>query len=127
MNSEKGEATFIVLVTTALILIFVLFLTMVVFLNNVNLIVHNLKNDLFLIGRNSLFSIDRDMLGEDIESFHELNFERLISEAMQESWKLDDALKGKGGIVEEAQIIEVGLLKRGELDNIKNLLIQLYL
>lgn len=124
MNSEKGEATFIVLVTTALILLFILFLAMVVFINNVNLIVHNLKNDLFLIGRNTLFSIDRNMLGEDIESFYELDFERLILEGMQESWKLDDTLKGMGGIIEEAQIIEVELLKRGELDNIKNRIVE---
>ena len=118
MNSEKGDATFIVLVTTGLILIFILFIAMVVFLNNVNLLVHNLKNDLFLIGRNTLFAIDRDLLGEDIESFYEVDFERLISEGMQESWKLDNGLIGKGRIVEEAQIIEVKLLKKGEFDEI---------
>ena len=123
MNSEKGEATFIVLVTTALILIFILFLVMVVFLNNVNLIVHNLKNDLFLIGRNILFAIDRDMLGEDVESFYEIDFERLIEEGIKESWKLDDNLKG-AGIVKEAKIIEVGLLKKGEKDEMNNKLVK---
>lgn len=124
MNSEKGDATFIVLVTTALILIFILFLAMVVFLNNVNLIVHNLKNDLFLIGRNTLFSIDRNLLGEDIESFYDVDFERLVSEGMKKSWKLDNSLKGTTGLVKEAKIIDVRLLKRGDLDEIKNKIVE---
>ena len=119
MHSEKGEATFIVLVTTALILIFILFLSIVVFLNNVNLTVHNLKNDLFLIGRNTLFSLDRNMLGEDIESFYEVDFEKLITEGIRASWKLDDNLMGTG-IVQEAKILKVSLLRRGEYDEIKN-------
>lgn len=119
MNSEKGEATFIVLVTTALILIFILFIAMVAFLNNVNLVVHNLKNDLFLIGRNTLFSINRNLLGEDIESFYEVDFERLISEGIRNSWKLDNNLKSTEGIIKEAQIIEIKLLKKGDLDRIK--------
>jgi len=120
MSSENGDATFIVLITTALILIFILFLAMIVFLNNVNLIVHNLKNDLFLIGRNTLFAIDRDMMGEDIESFYEVDFEKLVKEGMCKAWNLDDNLKGDGGIVKEANLSEVKLLKRGEVDIIKN-------
>jgi len=64
------------------------------------------------------------MLGEDIESFYEVDFEKLVSEGMKKSWKLDDTLKGTGGIVEEVKILEVKLLRRGELDSIENKIVK---
>ena len=51
------------------------------------------------------------------------SFERLISEAIKVSWKLDDSLKGTG-LISEVKIIEVGLMKNGEVDEIKNKIVE---
>lgn len=118
IEKEKGSSIFTVSVFVSLLLCFMVFFSIVVSKNTINLIIHEAKSDLYLINRNAIFAIQRDLMGEDIESLDEEELEILIKEGMKSSWGLNNRLSNGDGIIKSAQIVEVDVLEEGDWDSI---------
>ena len=113
---NKGSMIFTVIFAVFLIMILFTFFTVIVFKNNVNLVLHNLKNDLYLISKNSVFSIERNIMGEDIEEIDEYELEYYISNEIRQAWNLNYSLKNGKGIIKSADILELEVLNAGDKD-----------
>ena len=109
--SQKGNITFSVSLFIVLLLCLMLVFGIVVSKNVVNLILHEVKGDLYMINRNAIFSIQRDAMGEDIEKFYEL------SEITATRDKIKRLANGEG-LIKSAKILNVFVLEEGEFDSI---------
>ena len=118
LKSEKGSITFPVGVMVFLILIFMFLFFIVISKSTINMVLHEVRSDLYLINRNSIFALQKDLMGEDISCFYEEELEELIAEGIHKSWGLDSRLKNGKGLIREAKIKEVTVLEEGEIDPI---------
>lgn len=116
--AKKGSMVFTVGFVVLLIIVLFTFFAVIVFKNNVNLVLHNLKNDLYLISRNSIFSIQRNVMGEDVEEINEYELKYYISNEIREVWNLNYALKNGSGIIQSADILELEVLNSGDIDSV---------
>jgi len=115
---EKGSMVFTVSVVVLLMMVLFTFFAIIVFKNNVNLVLHNLKNDLYLISKNSVFSIERNVMGEDVEEIDEYELKYYISQEIREAWNLNWGLNNGTGIIKSADILDLQVLNDGDKDDI---------
>ena len=119
-RKNRGSIVFILALVILLFMVLVTFFTAIIFKNNVNLVLHNLKNDLYLISRNSIFSIEKDMMGEDIDLINYVDLKDYISSEIRTAWGLDRNLKNGTGIIKSAKIEKLTILEAGDTDPINN-------
>jgi len=115
---NKGSTAFTVAIVVLLIMILFTFFAVIVFKNNVNLVLHNLKNDLYLISRNSIFSIEKNVMGEDVNEIDEYDLKYYISNEIREAWNLGYGLQDGTGIIKSTDILELEVLDVGDEDAI---------
>jgi len=115
---KRGSMFFIVGVVVFLMIVLFTFFAIIVFKNNVNLVLHGLKNDLFLISRNSIFSIEKNLMADDIERIDEDDLKHYISNEISEVWNLDYRLSNGRGIIKSADILELEVLEEGDNDSV---------
>ena len=116
LKKEKGSILFPVGVMVFLILIFMFLFFIVVSKSAVNMVLHEIRSDLYLINQNAIFAIQKDLMGEDISCLYEGELETLIANGMENSWGLDSRLKNGRGLIEEAKIKSILVLEEGDLD-----------
>lgn len=116
--NEEGGVTFSVSLFVALLWGLMVLFAIIVSKNTVNLLLHEARSDLYLINRNAIFAIQRDLMGEDISSLYEEELEELIKEAMKNEWQLDNKLKNGDGVIKSAKLVEVEVLNEGEEDRV---------
>lgn len=116
LKNERGSIIFPVGVMVFLILIFMFLFFIVISKSTFNMVLHEIRSDLYLINRNSIFAIQKDLMGEDISCFYEEELEELIAEGIYTSWELDGRLKNGKGLIKEAKIKDVTVLEEGEVD-----------
>lgn len=118
LTKEKGSIMFPVGVMVFLTLIFMVMFFIVISKSTVNMVVHEIRSDLYLINQNALFAIQKDLMGEDISCLYEDELAGLIADGIEKSWGLDSRLKNGTGLIKEAKIKKVLVLEEGEPDPI---------
>ena len=116
LKEEKGSIMFPVGVMVFLILIFMFLFFTIVSKSTVNMVLHEIRSDLYLINQNAIFAIQKDLMGEDISCLYEGELETLIADGMKQAWKLDTRLQNGQGLIRGAEIKNVLVLEAGELD-----------
>lgn len=116
LKREKGSIIFPVGVMVFLILIFMFIFFIVVSKSTVNMVLHEIRSDLYLINQNAIFAIQKDLMGEDISCLYEDELEDLISDGIKNAWDLNNSLKNGQGLIKEAKIKNVFVLEEGDLD-----------
>lgn len=113
MKNNKGNVSFcVILFGTTVLLFLILFGTALFEIITIGEF-HEIKNDLYLINRNVLMALSRDLMGADINAFYEGNVKDLIAEEIKRQWKIDvscDLAKGRFVRVDinDAKIISEG-------------------
>lgn len=110
MRKGRGSVAASLILFMIIVLIFLVFLGVALFQIVITGQLHEIKNDIYLINRNVLLSLQHDLMGEDINSFYEKDVKKLIEEEIKRLWNVDvscDLDKGKFKFVEvlEAKII----------------------
>lgn len=123
-NKEKGSIIFPVGLMVFLLLIFMMIFFVIVSKSTMNMVLHEIRSDLYLINQNAVFAIQKNLMGEDISALYESELEELIAEGMITSWGLNNRLKNGEGLIEEVKIKEVAVLEEGELDTAKNEIVE---
>lgn len=114
--NKKGNVTLsITLFVCILMGIFILF-AIVISKSTFNLMVHEAKSDLYLTGRNVIFAIQRDLMGEDIESVDYDELVERLEKGFCETWSLDKKLKNGEGLIKEVDIEELYFLEAYDND-----------
>ena len=113
---NKGSTLFTILLVILLTMVLFTFFAIIVFKNSVNLTLHNLKNDLYLIGKNSLFSLERYVMGEDIEEIDEDYLKHYVKEEIKFVWDVDYKLDNGSGVIKSVDILELEALNEDEKD-----------
>lgn len=116
LKKERGSIIFPVGIMVFLLLIFMFLFFVVVSKSTFNMVLHEIRSDLYLISRNAIFAIQKDLMGEDISCLYEGEIEDLIYEGIRTSWELDGRLKNGQGLIKEAKIKNVLVLGDGDLD-----------
>lgn len=117
-KSQKGSITLPVGIMIFLVLIFMMIFFVIVSKSAVNMVLHEIRSDLYLITKNAVFAIQRDLMGEDISCLYEDELEELIKNGIINSWNLDDRLKSGKGLIQQAKICEVLVIEAGEQDEV---------
>lgn len=77
---------------------------------------HDIKNDLYMINRNVLLSLQRDLMGEDVYDFYEKEVKNLVEEEVKRLWNIDVSSDTRYGIIKRVDIIEAKIInKKSEL------------
>ena len=89
MKNNKGNISFCVILFGMLVLVFLIFFGTALFEIITIGEFHEIKNDLYLINRNVLMALSRDVMGEDINAFYEKDVKELIAEEIKRQWNID--------------------------------------
>ena len=116
LKREKGSVMFPVGMMVFLILIFMFLFFIIVCKSTVNMVLHEIRSDLYLINQNAIFAIQKDLMGEDLSCLYESELETLIADGMKQSWKLNNQLQNGQGLIRGAQIKNVIVLE-DDIDN----------
>ena len=117
---KRGSIVFIMALTILIFMVLITFFSIIVFKHNVNLVLHNLKNDLYLISRNSVFSIERNLMAEDVELIDYMELRSYIVDEIRHVWGLNANLRNGKGIIKNAKIEEMTILEEGDIDSLNN-------
>jgi len=116
LKKENGNAILSVSVFVCVIMVVLILFIIVISKSTFNLIVHEAKSDLYLVGRNVVFAIQRDLMGEDIESVDYDEMLRKVENGICKTWNLDGNLKNGDGIIKEAKIEQLCFLETYDCD-----------
>jgi len=89
MKNNRGNISFTVALFGVIVLLFLIFFGTALFEIITIGEFHEIKNDLYLINRNVLMALSRDVMGEDINAFYEDNVKELIAEEIKRLWNID--------------------------------------
>ena len=119
IKQENGSITFSVGIMVFLLLIFMVLFFIIVSKSTMNMVLHEIRSDLYLINRNAIFAIQKDLMGEDINYLYNDELRALIKDGIIASWNLDNKLKNGQGLIAEANIGQVLVIEEGEIDFVK--------
>ena len=99
-------------------IVIILFFTGISLFQQINIgIFHDIKNDLYMINRNVLLSLQRDLMGEDRYDFYEKEVKFLVEEEIKRLWNIDVSKDTETGIIEKVEVIEAKVInKKTELE-----------
>ena len=110
--SNKGSAYAGILVFYVFLFIFFMFFGITVFQIVITGEMSSIKNDMYLINRNVLLSLERELMGEDINSFYEEDVKKLVKDEIKRQWDIDVSRVTKKGFIykvdiEDAKIVSL--------------------
>jgi len=89
MKNNRGNISFTVALFGVIVLLFLIFFGTALFEIITIGEFHEIKNDLYLINRNVLMALSRDVMGEDINAFYEEDIKELLAEEIKRQWNVD--------------------------------------
>lgn len=102
--NNRGSIYMGLIVFYLLFFIFLMFFAIVVFQIITMGELHNIKNDMFLINRNALFALQRDIMGEDVNAFHNEKVKKLLEEEIKRQWNIDVSSDSDRGFIKRVDI-----------------------
>ncbi len=71
---------------------------------------HNIKNDLYLINRNVLLALQRDIMGEDVYAFYEQDVKNMVEEEIKRQWDVDVSCITEKGPIEQVDVLSAKII-----------------
>ena len=102
--SNKGSVYVGILLFYVFLFMFFMFFCIAVFQTIITGELNNIKNDMYLINRNVLMSLNRDTMGEDQNAFYEQNVKRLVEEEIKRQWNADVSCVTENGFVYKVEV-----------------------
>jgi len=102
--SNKGSTYAGVLMFYVFLFIFLVFFGITVFQIIIIGELNNIKNDMYLINRNVLLSLQRDIMGEDKNAFYEQDVKKLIEEEIKRQWNIDVSFVTETGFIYKVDV-----------------------
>lgn len=111
--NNRGSIYAGLLIFYVIVFIFLMFFGITVYKTIIIGELHSIKNDLYLINRNVLLALQRDLMGEDINAFYEEEVKDKIKEEIKRQWNIDVSSVTETGFIrcvdiESAKIINTG-------------------
>lgn len=119
LKKENGGIIFPVGIMVFLLLIFLFLFFIVISKSRMNMVLHEIRSDLYMINRNAIFAVQKDLMGEDLTYLYESELEDWIKDGIISSWGLDNKLKNGRGLIQSAKINQVFVLEEGDFDPVK--------
>ena len=74
--------------------------------------VHNIKNDLYMINRNVLLALQRDIMGEDKYAFYEQDVKQMVADEIKRQWNTDVSTVSKNGFIKKVDIVSAQIINK---------------
>jgi len=107
---NKGSIYSGILLFYVFLLIFLMFFGIAVFQIIITGELTGIKNDMYLINRNVLMSLERDVMGEDQNSFYEKNAKKLIEEEIKRQWNADVSRVTDKGFIYKVDVTDAKIV-----------------
>jgi len=120
--SNKGSIYAGILVFYIFLLLFFIFFAVAVFQITIIGQFHNIKNDMYLINRNVLMALQRDIMGEDKNGFYEQDVRSLIEEEIKRQWDADVSYVTEKGFVYKVNVKSAKIINDKDKMYIKSIL-----
>ena len=105
---NRGSVYAGVLMFYVFLALFLMFFSITLFQIIITGELNNIKNDMYLINRNVLMSLQRDVMGEDKNAIYGQDVKKLIEEEIKRQWNVD-----------VSSITDRGFIYKVEVDNAK--------
>ena len=112
--SNKGSIYAGILIFYIVMFIFLMFLGITIYHIVITGELHTIKNDLYLINRNVLLALDREQMGEDINSFYEKDVKNMVTEEIKRQWNVDVSQDMGYGIFNKVDVENAKIIKENE-------------
>lgn len=84
--------------------------------------IHTIKNDLYLMNRNVLLALQRDVMGEDVNAFYEQDVEDKIKEEIKRQWDVDVSCVTETGFIRRVDIESAKIISDNDKMYIESIL-----
>jgi len=122
MSCNKGNIYAALLISMVIIFVFLMFFGMIAYKTIILGELHTIKNDLYLINRNVLQSLQRDVMGEDINEFYEQEVKVKIEEEIKRQWNADVSLVTEKGFIRKIDVESAKIISNGQKMYIESVL-----
>ena len=102
---NKGSVYTGVLIFYVSIFVFLMFFGITAYKSIIISELHTIKNDLYLINRNVLLALQRDVMGEDINAFYEKDVKSKVEEEIKRQWNIDVSQVSKNGFIKKVDVL----------------------
>lgn len=102
--SNKGSVLLEGMMFFVIIFIFTVFFGITAYKIIITGQLHTIKNDLYLINRNVLLSLQRDSMGEDVNMFYEKDVKKNIIDEIKMQWNVDVSEVAEGGFIKKVEV-----------------------
>jgi len=101
---NKGNIYIGALIFYVFLFLFFMFFGIAIFQITITSELHNIKSDMYLINRNVLLALQRDIMGEDKNSFYEQDVKKLVEEEIKRLWNADVSCITERGFVYKVNV-----------------------
>ncbi len=119
---NKGSIYAGILIFYILLFIFFVLFGTAVFQIVITAELHNIKNDMYLINRNVLMSLQRDVMGEDSNAFYEKDVKKLIEDEIKRQWNADVSRVTEKGFIYKVEVNNAKIVNTDDKMYIESLL-----
>lgn len=120
--NNKGSIYAGLLIFFIVVFVFLIFFGTVTFQTIIIGEMHNIKNDLYLINRNVLLALQRDIMGEDESAFYEQDVKLRIEEEIKRQWNADVSNVTEDGFIKKVDVESARIIKNGNVMYIESVL-----
>lgn len=115
MKSQKGNVLICATIFIAIALVIFTF-SIIIFMSQVTNLMYNLKTDMYLMNRAAIIAVNRNMGNKDVFSYDEKSYKNVFEEMLKLNYKLDSNFRNINGIVEEIEVVDYKIYKKGSTD-----------
>jgi len=120
--NNKGSVYAGVLMFFIFFILFLVFFGITIFQIIITGELTNIKNDLYLINRNVLMSLQRDVMGEDKYAFYEQDVRFLVEEEIKRQWNADVSSVTENGFIYKVEVESAKIINLEDKMYIESLL-----
>ena len=117
MNLKKnnGNAFMISIFFIAITLALFFFLA-IIYVSQMNSLAYNIKLDMYSINKSAIVSVNKGITSRDKFSYNLKTYRNYFEDTLKKNYKLDENLKNDTGLIEQVEILQYGINKKGSID-----------
>lgn len=114
MSNNKGSVVLSCLMLFCGVAVIIMFTAVAAYQQMIVGVMHNIKNDLYMVNRNVLLALERDSMGEDNYGFYEKDVKGLIQDEIKRLWNTDVSCNTEHGIIDRADVLEAKIINKNK-------------
>ncbi len=116
MNFNKGNTFIISIIFIAIVLTFFVFIALI-FVGETNSILYNIKLDMYSINKSAIIAVNKGITSRERFSYDKKAYKEYFMSMLKKNYNLDDKLKNSDGLIQNVEIKEYEIIKKGARDN----------